>query len=247
MSEIAVVKYLFREDWSPLEEVLKKGAKDFGQVQDLDAEKDVIEIIKTNPATLVIAAVTGKNELTQVLGFLKSQKRLIKEANVKFSVINYLNNKQVEAALMKLGCQEVMDPEMKSKALKFKMDFWKKALSVGQNKALDPKMSLKDKVAENRNKAIAQSQNPAAAKVDANPIKWLDPIKHVDDMWISKNTADVKKVLSRWMIKLTGPSPFVGQWMEVPGERGVWTFTFKEGHRDTFHMADGNWLFSGET
>jgi hypothetical protein len=235
MSEIVLVKYLFKEDWAPLQEVIGHNPDQFADIYEVASEKELLTIIDNSPAVLVIAGVTGKEALASVLGFLKGQRRVIKEANVKFSAVNFINNKQVEAALMKLGCQEVMDPTMREKALKFKIDFWKKALAVGQKKEADVKLTLKDK-----------QLSDAQAKVDVNPIKWIEPIKCVDDMWIMKSTSDAKKVLTRWMVKVVGPSPFVAQWTEVPGQRGVWKFNFKEGIRDAFHSGDGDWYFKGD-
>ncbi len=236
MTEIVLVKYLFKEDWAPLEDVVNKNASQFGDVFDVGGEKELLSVIEASPATLIIASVSGKEELGLVLNFLKNQRRVLKESNVKFSVVNFLNNKQVEAALMKLGCQEVMEPTMRDKALKFKIDFWKKSLSVGQKKEAELKLTLKDK----------QNEGSDKAKQDANPITWVDALKSVDDMWLIKSPQDVKKILTRWMVKVMGPSPFVAQWTEIPGQRGVWKFAFKEGIRDTFHSADGDWIFKGD-
>lgn len=244
MSEIAVVKFLFRKDWSPLEEVIDKYSKEFGDIYDVGDDRDIIQVVSTSPATLVFACISDKDDLTKVLGFLKLQRRYVKDGNVKFSVINFLNNKQVEMALLKLGCQEVIDPGLKAKALKFKMDFWKKSLSVGTNKILEGAQvqSLKDKVAADKKAAAAEEKKAAQVK----PITWTDALKVVDDMWLTKTPNDVKKILNRWMVKLMGPSPFVAQWMEVQGERNVWEFVFKDGIRENFHMADGSWFFSGD-
>lgn len=244
MSDIAVVKFLFRKDWSPLEEVIDKFSKEFGDIYDVGDDRDIIQVVSTSPATLVFACITDKDDLTKVLGFLKLQRRYVKDGNLKFAVINFLNNKQVEMALLKLGCQEVIDPGLKAKALKFKMDFWKKSLSVGTNKILEGAQvqSLKEKVAADKKAAAAEDKKAAQVK----PITWTDALKVVDDMWLTKNPNDVKKILNRWMVKLMGPSPFVAQWLEVKGERNVWEFVFKDGVRENFHMADGSWFFSGD-
>jgi len=236
MNEIILVKYLFKEEWGPLEDVVKKNASQFGEVFDVSGEKELLSVIDASPATLIIASVSSKEELGLVINFLKNQRRVLKESNIKFSVVNFINNKQVEGALMKMGCQEVMEPTMRDKALKFKIDFWKKSLSVGQKKEAEVKVTLKDRQVEGADKS----------KQELNPITWVDALKSVDDMWLIKSPQDVKKILSRWMVKVMGPSPFVAQWTEIPGQRGVWKFAFKEGIRDTFHSADGDWIFKGD-
>lgn len=236
MTDIVLVKYLFKEDWAPLQDVVEKNSEQFGEVYEVSSEKELIEIVTASSATVVIASVSDKDQLGAVLGVLKNQRRVLKDSNTKFSVVNFLNNKQIETALMKLGCQEVMDPTMREKALKFKIDFWKKSLSVSQKKETDLSVTLAGK----QNDAKEKTAGPA------NPISWIDALKCVDDMWLIKNPQDVKKVLTRWMVKVVGPSPYVAQWIEVPGQRGVWKFTFKDGIRETFHSADGDWIFKGE-
>lgn len=236
MSEIVLVKYLFQADWEPLENVIEANAKDFGDIYEVDNDKEVFQVAKTSPATLIIACVKTKEDLTKVLNFVKISKKVLKDSNIKVSVLNYLQNKNVETAFMKLGCQEVLDPNLKAKPLKFKMDFWKKALAVGMNKRL-----------AEQNKTVKESKNEKdGAKKEVPQIKWGEPLKVVDDMWITKSPQDTKRVLNRWMIKLMGPSPFVAQWVEVDGQKGLWQFVFKDGIREDFHMSDGDWFFRGE-
>ncbi len=236
MSEIVLVKYLFQADWEPLEDVIQANSKDFGDIYEVDNEKEVFQVAKTSEATLIIACVKNKDDLTKVLNFLKLSRKVLKDSNIKVSVLNYLQNKNVEAAFMKLGCQEVLEPHLKAKPLKFKMDFWKKALMVGANKRLtEQNKTVKD-----------NSTTKDGGKKEVPQIKWGDALKVIDDMWITKSPQDTKRVLNRWMIKLMGPSPFVAQWVEVSGQKGLWQFVFKDGIREDFHMADGDWFFRGE-
>ena len=236
MSEIVLVKYLFQADWEPLEDVIEANAKDFGDIYEVDNDKEVFQVAKTSAATLIIACVKNKDDLTKVLNFLKLSKKVLKDSNIKISVLNYLQNKNVETAFMKLGCQEVLDPNLKAKPLKFKMDFWKKALAVGAAKRPGE-----------QNKTVKDGKTDKdGGKKEVPQIKWGDPLKVVDDMWITKSPQDTKRVLNRWMIKLMGPSPFVAQWVEVDGQKGLWQFVFKDGIREDFHMADGDWFFRGE-
>lgn len=236
MSDIALVKFLFQADWEPLEDVIEANSQDYGDIYEVDNEKEVFQVAKTSPATLIIACVKTKEDLTKVLNLLNLSRNLLKESNVKVSVLNYLQNKNVESALIKRGCQEVLDPNLKAKPLKFKMEFWKKSIAVGMNKRL-----------ADQNKIVKDLKNEkGGVKKEAPQIKWGEPLKVVDDMWISKSPHDTKRVLNRWMIKLMGPSPFVAHWMEVPGENGLWQFVFKDGIREDFHMSDGDWFFRGE-
>jgi hypothetical protein len=236
MSEIALIKYLFTEDWAPLEEVIDLTSKDFSEIYSVNAQSELLEVLKASPAAMVIACVKGKNELGQLLTVLKNHRKVFKEPNVKVSVINYVDNKNIESALMKLGCQEVLAPTIKTKPLKFKFDFWRKALASTIKKTNDQSFKTKE---------ITQSQDHQTGK-KVPEIKMTEPISVTDDMWILKAPQDSKRVLSKWMLKLIGPSPFAAQWMEVEGEKGLWQFVFKEGLRESFHTSDGDWFFRGE-
>lgn len=237
MADTSFIKFLFREDWAPLKEVLTAYSGEYSQVHELTDEKMLARLMLESQPTLVLASVKSKEDITKIMAFLKSHKRLIKENSIKFSAVNFTYNRQVETALMKIGCQEVLDPGIKGKALKYKLDFWKKALSGGQTKATaDSKVSVKEKGAD-----------AAAADAKADAVKWEEGLKCVDDMWLLRSTDHAKKILGKWLVKFMGPSPFVGQWTEaVPGKKGIWKYTFKEGIRDSFHKTAGHWFFLGD-
>lgn len=237
MTDTTFIKFLFREDWAPLKEVLSLNGQDYGQIHEITDEKQLSKLMVEAQPTLIIASVKSKEDIAKIIGFLKANRRLIKENSIKFSAINFTFNRQVETALMKIGCQEVLDPGIKSKALKYKLDFWKKALNSGPKAGPDSnRMSVKEK-----------SQDTSSSQAKPEGIKWEDALKCEDDMWLIKSTDHVKKILGKWLVKFMGPSPFVGQWTDAsPGKKGVWKFVFKEGIRENFHVSDGHWYYLGD-
>lgn len=236
MTDTTFIKFLFREDWTPLKEVLTAYGQEYGQIHEITDEKQLSKLMVEAQPTLIIASVKSKEDIAKIIGFLKAKRRLIKENSIKFSAINFTYNRQVETALMKIGCQEVLDPGIKGKALKYKLDFWKKALTSGPRAADNSKMSLKEK-----------AQEATEVQVKPEGIKWEDSLKCEDDMWLIKAQDHAKKILGKWLVKFMGPSPFVGQWTEAtPGKKGIWKYTFKEGIRENFHKTEGNWFFLGD-
>ncbi len=243
-NQIVVIKFLFKEPWGALEEVLRQGAKDFARIVDAQDEKSLAEAIVQAPASIVIACVKGKDELGVTLNFLKKYKALVKEGNLKFSAISFLNNKAVETALLKLGTQEVLEPTTKSRQLKFKLDLNKKALTGGKNKFFKGKLETQDEGELQLKKG--NSSEKGGDRGDFSGIKWLEACKNVDDIWLYKDRNDPKKILGRWLIKFIGPSPFVAQWTENPNQKGVWKFTFKDDLRENYQTADGDWYYIGD-
>ncbi len=233
---IFFVKFLFRENWAPLEEVLGQVKGDYGPLHEVSGEGELTGLLAEGVPCMVIASIRNKEDLAVVLGYLKANRKFLKDAAIKFAAVNFLNNRQVEAALMKIGCQEVLDPNLKGKPLKFKLDFWKKALKGAQAKANAGNTTVKEKEAS---KAAAAQE----AKNDA-PV-WDAPLEVEDDMWLAK-PGEAKRVLGKWLIKFMGPSPFVAQWADVPGQKGLWKFVFKEGLRGEFHTGGGDWYYQGE-
>lgn len=237
MADTTLIKFLFREEWTPLKEVLAAAPGEYGPIHEITDDKQLGKIMVEEQPTLIIASVKSKEDIAKIISFLKANKKLIKNNSIKFSAVNFTGNSQVESALMKIGCQEVLDQYIKGKPLKYKLDFWKKALTSGpKNGGSDAKLSVKDK---------AQEAADAAAKPEG--VKWEDGLKCVDDMWLIRSTDHAKKILGKWLMKFMGPSPFVGQWSEAtPGKKGVWRFVFKDAIRASFHKTEGHWYFVGD-
>lgn len=237
MTQISVAKFLFNDPWAPLEEVLGVAGAEYGKQHNVQDEKELLMLATNGTPLMVIAAISKASDITVVVTFLKANRKLVKEGHIKFAAVNFVNNRQLESALLKSGCQEVLDPSIRGKALKYKMDFWKKTLAgSGQNKGSDSNTTIKSKSVDAK----------ADGAVDNAP-KWVEPMNCVDDMYLVKNNPqDVKKVMGKWLIRFTGPSPFVGQWIENPNKRGVWHFGFKDAVRKDFQSTDGFWFFMGD-
>ena len=231
---IPVIKFLFTGEFRVLNETLT--AQPSYQVEEFTAVNDLATYLSSEVAGLVIASLQDKNDLVQIATLMKIVKKVAKDTTLKIVVINFSGDKQFEKAIAKLGIQDIMEPAINAKALKFKLDFWMK--------------SLQGQIKNNPNAHAQKNAKPADTsknndkKVEANTPLWLEPLELEDDIWILKNENDCKKILSKWLIRLLGPSPYVGQWNDV--QPNLWRFEIKASEKDLYVPGGGHWYYHGE-
>lgn len=235
-SSIPVIKFMFRAELKVMTDALN--IQPHYELEDVSSANDLATYLSTTSAGLVIASLKDKNDLIQIATFLKISKKVAKDTVVKLVVLNFSGDKQYEKAIAKLGIQDLIEPGINTKALKFKIDFWMKSLNV----------QIRNNASAAALKTVKANENAKAAenkKTNENPaLSWLEPLDLENDVWLTKHDNDVKKVLSKWLIRLIGPSPYVGQWVEVKASH--WRFDFKESEKELFISGGGAWFFQGE-
>lgn len=234
MSSIPVIKFQFRTEWPALDEALKLNPDSVSEV--FDSASELATYLSSNQATMVIASIVDKNDLIQLATLMKLSKKLAGNSVLKFVGLNYSSDKQFEKALGKLGILDIIDAQISTKALKFKIDFWMKSMN-GQLRKMNltkPSSSIKSYEANKTQEQKSSDQTPF----------WTSPLDCEDDIWILKSDSDCKRILSRWLVKLMGPSPYVGQWTEVEGQQ-TWLFELRPENKELFTPGSGQWLFRG--
>ena len=231
---IPVLKFLFRQDFKVLNDALALSPS--YEVEEFPSAIDLATYLSTIPAGLVISSLIEKEDLIQIATLVKTLKKSAPTTAVKIVVINFSGDKQFEKAIAKLGIQDMVEPAVNTKALKFKLDFWMKSLQ-GQIKN-NPNVNLQNKTNE-----AAKTQEKKAPEVSQLP-SWKDPLELEEDIWILKQEADCKKVLSKWLIRLLGPSPYVGQWTDV--KNNLWRFDIKSDDKEMYVSGTGAWFYHGE-
>jgi hypothetical protein len=230
---IPILQFLFKNEWPVLNSSLKTNP--LYEVEAFSTANDLATYLSGLDAALIISSLMNKEDLITIATFVKLQKKIAKDAIAKVVVINFSGDKQFERALAKLGIQDVIDPTISTKPLRYKIDFWMKSLTAQTKKAQDSAArSLKG----------AESKAPEAKTSDSS-IKWEAPLECVDDVWIIKNDSDCKRILSKWLIKVMGPSPYTGQWTEIPGKSDLWRFEFNSDFKDLLILEEGDWFFYG--
>jgi hypothetical protein len=231
--EIPVLKFLFNEDFKVLNEAL--GLKQVYDIEVFDSANDMATFLSTIPAGLVIISLRDKNDLVQVATFMKIVKKVAKDTALKVVIINFSGQKIFENAIAKIGIQDSIDLSITTKALKFKIDFWMKSL----------KGQMKVPAGTSQPKALkGQDSKSTDKKLDLSTPQWLDPLKLEDDIWILKTENDCKKILSKWLVRMMGPGPNVGQWYEV--RHGLWRFDLRPEDKELYVSGKGSWFFTGD-
>lgn len=233
---IPVLKFLFKDDLKALKEALVLSPA--FEVEEFSGANDLSTYLANIPAGLVIASLRDKNDLIQIASFVKIQKKAAKDTVVKIVVVNFCGDRNFERAISKLGIQDLIEPGINTKALKFKLDFWMKALSV----------QVRNSAAQTATQKTLKGSDPTKPqekKLDTSSPLWQDALEIEDDIWILKNESEhCKKVLNKWLIRFMGPSPYVGQWTEVKPR--IWRFDIKPSEKELYVPNEGAWFFTGD-
>lgn len=232
---IPVIKFLFKDGFKVLNEALNLSPG--YTVEEFTTANDLSTYLSTEPAALIIASLRDKNDLIQIATFIKLAKKVAKDTAIKTVVINFSGDRTFDKAIAKLGIQDLIEVSINTKALKFKLDFWMKSLNAQIKK--NPNANSQNTV-----KSLDQSNVQDRKGPDLNSPIWQEALDLEDDIWILKNDADCKKVLSKWLIRLLGPSPYVGQWSEV--KAGIWRFDIRNTEKEMYCPGPGAWFFHGD-
>lgn len=184
-NSIPIIRFLFKNDWPVLSSSLKTNP--VYEREEFSTPHDLAIYISGLDAALIISSLMNREDLINIAILLKIQKKLAKDSVAKVVVINFSGDKNFERALSKLGIQDVIDPTISPKPLRYKIDFWMRSLTAKTQKAeSSAARSLKS----------LKSKAPEAHTSDSS-IQWGPPLNCVDDFWIIKNDSDGKRILSK--------------------------------------------------
>lgn len=199
-------------------------------LQDLRSAQNSLE---PGNAILLLVSVETKEDLIQLSQLVKEAKKLSNLA-YKFVVFTQPDH-QFEKAFAKLGLMDFISPNITTKSLRYKLDFWIRSLKI-QQKSLD-------QIEKSKTKSSQEAQAAGASKSLQKVLTWLEPMRTSDDTWLLKSETDCRYIMSRWLVQLMGPSPYVGRWQETE-EKGCWEFKFKS-ESNSFTSKEGRWFFRG--
>ncbi len=231
-TKISIIQFLFSYNWKVLSDSL--GANPALEAHRFSTASEILKFCSTEQNCLIIANISSKDDLIQLATFVKTSRRSLKGTVLKIVVVNATENKQFERAIQKIGSIEILEPSVNVKALRFKMDFWMKAMR-GQAKKLGA-----------MNQKTLEQATAVEGAADSKVVRMLPPLECESDIWILSRESDCKKIISRWMVKLMGPGPYVGSWNDVPGKSNVWAFQIKKSFQDMFISGTGTWFFKGD-
>lgn len=239
MTDVNLILFGMPGDLSLIKEIERyyTGAKGIS-VQSTSSVEEAVELIRNTGNALFLFKIENKTDLTNAVAVLKTQRRLIKQGFLKSSCLAYVMNPKVEKILTKYGCADHLEPGITAKTLSFKIDFWARALAT----------LIKN---EEVNQELRKQKELANMSKDnkANDFIFGPALLLRSDIWILKSERDYKKIIKRWMVKFLGPSPNIGQWIELdrqPGDRDpTWRYVTKN-EENIFILEDGAWFYYGD-
>lgn len=235
MTKVPIIKYMFRSDWKALTDALHSGTP--YESESFESANDLTTYLSVSNFAIVVASLKTKEDLVQLVALVKSVKKVSPNTFMKIIVINFSGNKQFDKAVAKLDL-DLTEENIQPKALRFKIDFMMKSIHA-KIKTVDSSNS-----AANNLKTLQDSKNTQEKKVLEAGQVWTEPLDCEDDIWLLRNDSDCKKVLTRWLVKLMGPSPYIASWVDS-GTNGVWKFEFKS-EESILINGSGSWFFCGD-
>ncbi len=203
----------------------------------VDYQEDAIDILRDWENGIILAKINKKSSLAEVLSLLKLCKRGIRDNIFKFAAFNDIAKPNIEPVLRKFGVSEMLEESIRPKTLKFKIDFWSKTLKSRNEEGDDGKTTVK-----------GSNQEQDTHYDNKLKINFVEPMDAESDCWILSHKNDCKKILRRWLIKLTGPGPAAGHWSEVENKNdprsSYWRWKFNDNWQD-FVTVEGYWYFCG--
>jgi hypothetical protein len=220
-----------------------KSKQDY-QIEFIEKPAEVTQhIMGSGSNGIVLFKIQGKADLQTAVEFLRTNKKIIRRGLVKPACIMQIKNKKVEKILEKYGCQDILEASTRSKTFSFKIDFWAKNIKSIITKA---KKEKELKMSAQENKGNSPGATNEEKKENFTFTKALD--LH-SDTWLIKSKADAKKILKRYLIRVLGPSPHVGQWHELERKEGdsmpTWKYVIKNLEEQQFILDEGAWYFTG--
>lgn len=231
-----VIKLAFSHEWKVLLHALKTYPS--FEVEEIANASEAATYLSSVSSALVFIALRKKEDLIQIASLIKLYKKVAPDTVIKLSVVNFSGERNYEKTIAKLGIQDIIDPNINTRALRYKVDFWIKGLNA---QLMKNEAALATKTVQ---KCSSETIRPGQRAQDMPT--WDPPLDCVDDFWLIKSEVDCKRALGKWFIRITGPGPYVAQWTEVNGKSNLWKFQFRKEDRDSFHDEDGSWFFKGE-
>ena len=201
----------------------------------LDDIDEVKDSLNENSNGVLLFSVKTKSDFQALVALFKQYNTEIKSGKLKLALIQIKKNYKIEAILRKFGCNEFLDSDINQKSLRFKVDFWARGILKNLEKEIQKELSYSKREA-------SKKSNANLAEVKRANFKDIESLKEEVDIWISKEN-NCKKVLSKWLISMYGPSPHVAHWESCGND--TWKFLINDESKNSFYEPQGHWYFVG--
>ena len=176
MTNVPILKFMFRSEWKTLSDALQFNPEN--KSHDFNSANDLATFLEGVPGGLIVVSLADKNDLIQLATLMKFLKRSESTACTKVSVVNVSGDRQFEKAVAKLGILDLIEPKIPTKSLRFKIDHMMKSVSA--------QIKKQESAVANTVKKLETKSNLDKKAASNTPI-WTDPLKCEDNIWIIKN------------------------------------------------------------
>ncbi len=192
---------------------------------------------------IVVFHIKNKTDLKEVVSLLRSLKGLQRKKLLKTVCILGKRNNKVEDVLRRYGCHDVLELTTSCKCISHKIDF----LSHSLIKELEENQRT-------NNFKSAKSNYKKENLEKKDDFVQVDPLEIESDCWVISSSADYKRILKTYLIRIIGPSPHIGKWIELEGKSNVglkkdefstWEFILNDKNDKSFVRSNGSWFFYG--
>ncbi len=239
MSEqVTVLKFLFEEDSPILNQVLSPytAQDDKFIFENCSKSQELATILMFSKIALIIASIKNKNDLAEILLFLKKDSKKVSNVKLKVVFFDFWGDKTVAQVADRYRVNEVIPANINPNTLKRKIE-----LTIN---SITPKESTSQK-----NEKISASKNQTSkneAQKNAGNIIWKEPLDLEDDIWLIDGETQCRNILSTWMVNVIGPSSNVGKWTRL--NETSFFFEIRETEREIFSSNnDGKWILLSTT
>lgn len=206
------------------------------QVVLCDGPLEVLPLVRKMETCVVVGYVDSSDSMMKHVNMLRLLGPSIEQGLVRVIVTHTLEIADIVPVerLRYSGCSELLPEPVQERSLLFKLSRAAKGLSKRLSNPGDLEGNSPD----------GQSGVPRArrAKIQEVPALVLE-----SDFWLTLH-GGARKIGDRWTVRLTGPAPSAGRWIEIdaiaPGSRS-WQWTPLDPSKDVFIKEQGAWIFTG--
>ncbi|MGZ3699793.1 MAG: hypothetical protein ACXWP5_16875, partial [Bdellovibrionota bacterium] len=241
-SKPGIMPILLMPPYGPgfLEVIEKLSTDDSLQVVECDSSLTAVSAIQNVDKAMILCFASSPQDMVKHITLMKLLQTEIQSQRVRPVVVTDLKQVNILSLLSIYGVSEIIPEDTPPKALVFKLH--RHIRATLQAKANVP--GRRDGGAEARRKAAA-----AAKAAGESKIRYVDPIALASDYWALEG-GSIKKMGGKWIVKLRGPSPNLGNWFKVESASGGvvhWQWRFHDENRASAFMRDeGSWIFRGQ-
>ena len=194
---------------------------------------------QTEQGIVCIVSGIDRADLGEVLSCCTQYAERIKSGMLRILVMVKVADPRLLAILRKQGANEVLVSTASTKELLFKVKKSMQAIQIAYSRR---------KTSQELG-AVTQSLGGGARKADATEakIEWVPGLELKADTWLI-DKSQVRSVMGRWLIEITGPGPSAGTW-EDKESGAVWVWKPRDPSNDPFTSTGlgdrGQWFLEG--